>query len=624
MVNTVYEFDRFELDLGGYDLRCAGKSVRLEKIPMELLIFLVERRGELVTRQQIVDRLWGKEVFLDTEQSVNTAIRKIRIALEDDADRPRLLQTIVGKGYRFIGEVSVAANGSGSAATTNGSAGTAAQIPKRKLSSRLLLATPVALFLVALGIFFAWRHHGSPPRSPIQSVAVLPLANLSGDPGQEYFADGFTDALITQLAKLQSVKVISRSSSMQYKSVQKPLPQIAQELKVDGIIEGSVSRSAGLVQVRAQLIDARSDYHLWADEYQRDLRDIRSLQGEVARDIATQIRATFTPEEKARTLNRAAVDPAAYESYLRGRSLWNQRTEAGLRQAVEQFQRATQIDPNYAEAYSGLADAYTALGYTSYWAPKDSFPKAKEAAQRALSLDPNLAEAHASLGYCKLYYDWDWSGAEQEFKFAIAANPNYATAHHWYSVFLTARSRYPEAEAEIRRASELDPLSVPIATDIGFEQYYARQYDRAISQLRSVLNVSPNFPLAHLWLGRSYEQKGMYAEAVQEFEQTGPLREWPPTLSAAGHAYGLWKRPAEAHRTLQEMERLSSQKHVTPYAFALVCAGLNQKEYAIRWLQRAADERTHWLVWLNTDPRFDNIRTDPGFQRILGTVGFIP
>jgi len=564
MADSIYKFDKFELDLCGYDLRCAGKSVRLEKIPMELLILLVERRGELVTRQQIIDRLWGKDVFLDTEQSVNTAIRKIRVALEDDADRPRLLQTIVGKGYRFIGEISVAPNGRSSDATTTVSAETAPRIPRRKLSSRLVFATTVACLLIALGVFFAWQRHTSRHRNPIQSVAVLPLANLSGDPAQDYFADGFTDALITQLAKLHSVKVISRSSSMQYKSVNKPLPQVARELNVDGIIEGSVSRSGDLVQVRAQLIDARSDYHLWADEYQRDLRDIRSLQGEIARAIASQIRATFTPEEHARTLNRAAVDPAAYESYLRGRALWNQRTEAGLREAVEQFRRAIQIDPNYAEAYSGLADAYTALGYTSYWAPKDSFPKAKEAAIRALSLDPNLAEAHASLGYCKLYYDWDWQGAEQEFKSAIADNPNYATAHHWYSVFLTARSRYPEAEAEIHRAGELDPLSVPIATDTGFELYYARQYDRAISQLRSVLSISPNFPLAHLWLGRSYEQKGMYAEAVQEFGQTGPLKEWPPALSAAGHAYGLWKRSAEAHRTLQSMEQLSSPKYLTP------------------------------------------------------------
>ena len=621
-----YKFGQFELDLRSYELKRDGEPLRLEKIPMELLIFLVEHHGQLVTREQIIERLWGKQVFLDTEQGVNTAIRKIRQVLLDDPDKPQFLETVVGKGYRFVSNVTAKGNES-PPSLEDLPPPHGPQMTRNRTRDLWLIGAVSVLLLLGVVLWAVWYRiaWATKPRitTSFHSIAVLPLENLSGDPSQEYFADGITDALITQLAKLHGLRVISRTSIMQYKSLRKPLPDIARDLSVDAVVEGSVSRSGNRVRVTAQLVDAHADRHLWAEEYDRDLREILSLQSELARDIAEKVRANISSEEQLLMARAGTVEPAAYESYLRGRSFWNQRTPAGLKQSIIHFQHAIELDPRYAEAYSGLADAYTALGYTSYWAPKDSFPKAREFANKALQIDSSLAEARASLAYVKLYYDWDWKGAEEELQRAIAVNPNYATAHHWYSVLLTARGRHDEALSEIGRAHELDPLSVPINTDIGFELYYARRYEEAISHLRSVLQTSPKFPLAHLWLGRAYEQKGMYPEAITEFEQAGTaLKDWPVIIAAAGHAYGRWGHKSDATAALHRMNELTKEEYVTPYGMALIFAGLNDREQAIHWLQKAYEDRSHWLVWLNLDPRFDNVRADPRFADLLRRMHF--
>ena len=621
-----YKFGQFELDLRSYELKRDGEPLRIEKMPMELLIFLVEHHGQLVTREQIIERLWGKHIFLDTEQGVNTAIRKIRQVLLDDPEKPQFLETVVGKGYRFVSNVTVKGNES-PPSREDLPPPHGPQMTRNRTRNLWLIGTVSVLLLLGVVLWAVWYRiaWATKPRitTSFHSIAVLPLENLSGDPSQEYFADGITDALITQLAKLHGLRVISRTSIMQYKSLRKPLPDIARDLSVDAVVEGSVSRSGNHVRVTAQLVDAHADRHLWAEEYDRDLREILSLQSELARDIAEKVRANISSEEQLLMARAGTVEPAAYESYLRGRSFWNQRTPAGLKQSIIHFQHAIELDPRYAEAYSGLADAYTALGYTSYWAPKDSFPKAREFANKALQIDSSLAEARASLAYVKLYYDWDWKGAEEELQRAIAVNPNYATAHHWYSVLLTARGRHDEALSEIGRAHELDPLSVPINTDIGFELYYARRYEEAISHLRSVLQTSPKFPLAHLWLGRAYEQKGMYPEAITEFEQAGTaLKDWPVIIAAAGHAYGQWGHKSDATAALRRMNELTNEEYVTPYGIALIFAGMNDKEHAIQWLQNAYEDRSHWLVWLNLDPRFDNVRTDPRFQELLQRMKF--
>jgi TolB-like protein/DNA-binding winged helix-turn-helix (wHTH) protein/Tfp pilus assembly protein PilF len=612
-----------------YELRRGSSVLKLEKIPMELLILLVERRDQLVGREEIIARLWGKDVFLDTEQGINTAIRKIRLILGDDPNDPRFLQTIVGKGYRFVGPITVIpATAPAPAPVPATDEETQPSRPKTALRWKLVAfaavfmlasAAVVALAVVAFR-YFDWIRWF--PRPPVHSIAVLPLKNLSGNPGDEYFADGMTDELITNLAKISALRVTSYTSVSKYKTTSKPLPQVAQELQVDGIVEGSVLRSGDQVRITAQLIYAPRDQHLWAEEYQRYVRDVLYLQREVARDIAEQVRVTLTPNEQKRLATAGAVDPVAYESYLRGRSFWNQRSEASLLKAIDQFNKAIEADPGYAPAYSGLADCYTTLGYLSYLDPLDAFPRARDAATKALELDPSLAEAHTSLAYFNLYHAWNWAEAENEFKKAIELNPNYATAHDWYSYYLMAMGRFDDAWKEVNRAHELDPLSVTISTDIGFNYYYRRSYDEAINQLRATLSVSPKFPLAHLWLGRAYQQKKMYSEAIDEFNKTdAALPGWIVTIAGMGHAYGEWGHQAEAKQVLVRLNEMAREKYVTPYGVALVYAGLGDKDQAFAWLNKAVAGRSHWLVWLNRDPRWDRIRSDPRFDDLQKRVG---
>jgi TolB-like protein/DNA-binding winged helix-turn-helix (wHTH) protein/Tfp pilus assembly protein PilF len=613
-----------ELDLQRYELRLNGASLRLEKIPMELFIFLVENRDKLVSREAIVARLWGRDVFLDTEQGINTAVRKIRQALRDDPEKPRFLQTVVGKGYRFVGPVRVIGAESLPATDLEPANGfavvePAAQDPVRRTTwkSKAVLGGVLALVLATLALKY-FRRGPWFSRPAVHSLAVLPLKNLSGNPADDYFAEGMTDELITNLAKISALRVSSYTSIARYKSTTKPIPEIARELQVDAIVEGSVVRAGDQVRITAQLIYGPDDQHLWAEEYQRYLRDVLYLQREVAHDIAQQVRITLTPNEQSRLATVGAVDPAAYEAYLRGRSYWNQRNEASLHKAIEQFDKAIELDSGYAPAYSGLADCYTTLGYLSYLDPVEAFPRARDAASKALELDPGLAEAHTSLAYYNLYHAWNWSEAEKEFQRAIELNPNYATAHEWYSYYLLAIGRMDEAWNEINRARQLDPLAVIISTDVGFNYVYRRDYDAAISQLRRTLAVSPNFPLAHLWLGRAYQQKKMYAEAIDEFDKTDEaLPGWVVTLAGAGNVYGEWGKREEARQVLTRLAAMSREKYVTPYGVALVYAGLGDKDQAFAWLNKAYAGRSHWLVWLNRDPRWDVLRPDPRFAELV-------
>jgi len=586
--------DVLELDLRRYELRRGRSVLKLEKIPMELLILLVERRDQLVGREEIIDRLWGKHVFLDTEQGINTAIRKIRLTLGDDPNEPRFLQTVVGKGYRFVGPIMIidaapALPRVTAPVSTTGEEKDQLSRSKPMPRSRVRASFAVLILLGASIIAFRYLDLGRwLPRPPVHAIAVLPLKNLSGNPADEYFADGMTDELITNLAKISALRVTSYTSVSKYKTISKPLPQVAQELQVDGIVEGSVLRSGDQVRITAQLIYAPRDQHLWAEEYQRYVRDVIYLQREVARDIAEQVRVTLTPNERTRLATAGAVDPSAYESYLRGRSFWNQRSEASLLKAIDQFNKAIDVDAGYAPAYSGLADCYTTLGYLSYLDPLDAFPRARDAATKALELDPSLAEAHTSLAYYNLYHAWNWPEAEKEFKKAIELNPNYATAHDWYSYYLMAMGRFDDAWKEVNRAHELDPLSVTISTDLGFNYFYRRKYDEAINQLRGTLSASPKFPLAHLWLGRAYQQKKMYSEAIDEFNKTdAALPGWVVTIAGMGNAYGEWGHREEAEQILVRLNEMTRAKYVTPYGIALVYAGLGDKNQAFVWLSKA-------------------------------------
>jgi TolB-like protein/lipoprotein NlpI len=450
---------------------------------------------------------------------------------------------------------------------------------------------------------------------------VLPFENFSGDPGQDYFVDGITDELITELARIGGVRVISRTSSMQYKHAKGNLRKIASELGVDAVVEGAVSRSDNRVHITAQLIRASSDQHLWANSYERDVSDILALQTEIAAAVARELRVEFALQMPTPTSQRP-LNQEAYAEYLRGRYAWNVRREPSLLEAIQHFETAIRIDPSFAQAYSALADCHTALGYLNARPPDETFPNARLAAQTALELDRSLAEPHASLGYYYLYYERDWEAAERELRKAIELNPNYALAHDWYGVYLTARRRWSDALKEMEKARELDPLSLPISADVGFSLYYSGNYDAAIESLRGTLEKDPGFPLAHLWLGRAYEEKGMYAEAVAEFEMVQKaLPGWPVATAAIGWVYGRWGKTSEARRVFTELNALSKRRYVSAYAIALVHAGVGDKDEALRYLNLGLKERTNWMVWTAVDPRWEPVRSDARFQQLARDIG---
>jgi len=471
-----------------------------------------------------------------------------------------------------------------------------------------------------------WRERigGNAPGASIRSLAVLPLANLSGDPQQEYFADGLTDELIADLASIKSLKVISRTSAMRYKGVSKPLPEIARELDVDGIVEGSVLRSNDRVRIKVQLIEAATDRHLWTQSYDRDMRDVLTMQGEVGHDIAERINAQLSPHEPGDAANRRPIDPRAYELYLQGRYYWNKRTPASLLQALDRFGRAAAIDSGYAAAYAGLADTYVLIPVYALSPSQDSYPRARAAALKALKIDEHLAEAHASLGRVKLFYDWDWVGAESEFKRAIALKPSLSTAHHWYSICLRDVGRLDEAIAEAKRALELDPVSLIINTNLGDTYFYAGQFDKAIDQHRKSLLLDADFAPAHLYLGRALEQKGMFQDAEAEYQRARSLMgPGPYALGDLARGYALAGRKADAGRLLAEMSEQSKRGVSLETDVALVYLALGDRGQAFQHLEKAYNERSG-LNDMKVDPRFGALHADPRFQDLLVRLGFTP
>jgi eukaryotic-like serine/threonine-protein kinase len=458
--------------------------------------------------------------------------------------------------------------------------------------------------------------------SPIRSLAVLPLANLSGDPSQEYFADGMTEELITYLAQVSALKVISRTSVMRYKGAKESLPQIARELGVDALIEGSVLREGDQVRITVQLIEGRSDRHLWAADYQREMHGILALQSSVARAIAAEVKAKLTPREHARFQQARSVDPDAYEAYLRGRYYLDKRTEEGFKKALEYFQDAVQKDPSSALSYAGLGDTYNFLSYFHILPPPQARPEAKAAALKALKLDPSSAEAHTALARVMAEYEWDWQGAEREFQQAIELNPSYAIAHQYYGLFLSDMGRHPEAIAEGKKAVELDPLSLPVRNSLGSRFQLARQYDSAIEQYRKVLEMYANRSFTHLNLGWTYVQKKMYEEATVELLRTislsGPE---PEALSDLGYAYAASGDRSEAEKVLVELNRVASQRYVPPIMMARIYIGLGDQTRALAWLEKSYQDRSLSEFDPLVDPAWDPLRSDPRFRDLLRRMG---
>jgi TolB-like protein/Tfp pilus assembly protein PilF len=564
-------FGGFELDLRSGELFKYGRKIRLREQPFQILGMLLKHSGEIVTREELRQKLWLADTFVDFDHGLNNAINRLREALGDSADSPRFIETLPRRGYRWIAQVEPGAEAS-------------------------LL---------------------------IRSVAVLPLENLTGDPSQEYFVDGMTDALIGGLAQIAALRVISRTSAMQYKGARKPLPQIAQELNVDAVVEGSVTRSGGRVRVMAQLIHAQTDRHLWAEKYERELGDILDLQSEVARAIVQELRVQLHSEEMERLATTRPVNPEAYESYLLGQFHWNRRDEEGLEKALDHFQRAIDQDPGSALGYAGVADCHNMLGFWGFRPPSEVYPAARAAATKALGVDETLAEAHAALAWPMFVYAWDWAGAARELKRAVQLNPGYATAHQWWSHYFTYLGRHSEAFAAVKRTLELDPLSPVMNASAAFVYLQGRELDRAAAQAQKCIELDPTHaPAAHLHLGRVYEQRGKFQEAFAEFEKAISLSARSPIMLAAlGHAYAVSGKTSEARNLLQELQQLSRQRYVSPDYIAVLYAGLGEREQAFTWLQRAYEEHSAWAVVSKVDSRLDGLRADPRFRKLIRAIG---
>jgi TolB-like protein/DNA-binding winged helix-turn-helix (wHTH) protein/Tfp pilus assembly protein PilF len=625
----IFRFGAFEFHVQAGALRKHGLRIKLGGQPVSVLAMLLERPGEVVTREELQKRLWPVGTYVDFEHSLNAAIKRLRQALGDSADSPRFIETLARNGYRFIAPVTQSADDIPEAAAQTTDVPQAATPRIESGGWRRFSALPAvlvaALLLTVIAAALAglrgrwWPHKGT---GLIRSLAVLPLANLSGDPDQEYFVEGMADALRQHLEGISALRVISRTSSVYYQGSSKPLPEIARQMNADAVVDGSVLRSGDRVRINVELIEAAGDRRLWGGSYDRDLKDVLTLQSEVAQKIADEIRVSLTPPDRARLARRHTPDPDAYLAYSKGRFFWNRRTEEDLKKAIGYFEQAIQKDPNYALAYDGLADCWAPLAWYSYMAPAETLPHAKEAVTKALALDDSLAEAHTSLAFVSLYYDRDWAKAEREFRRAIDLNPNYANGHHWYAEFLSLVGRNEQAIAESERARELDPLSNIINTWVGSRYFFARQYDRAIEQYRNAVEMDPGFVPVHLVLGHALEQKHMYREAILELERAVSLSGGSPVYMASlAHVYGIAGRRDQAREILRSLRKLAKQRYVSAYDLALASLGVGETEQALALLGQAVEERSPRAAFLGVDPRFDDLRSDARFKTLMVQIG---
>jgi TolB-like protein/DNA-binding winged helix-turn-helix (wHTH) protein/Tfp pilus assembly protein PilF len=631
--NSVMRFGTFEVSLQSGEVRKGGLRIRVQQQPMKLLEILLEHPGEVVTREELRSRVWPSESFGDFDQALNIAIGKLRSALGDSAESPRFIETLPKRGYRFIADVSVVDTHPRRQEPVAGDLPATdlghkiqgielAVAPRRRLLPTRWIIVALALVL-SLAILSVWRFRSQTPApTRIRSLAVLPLDNLSGEASQNYFADGMTDELITDLAQISALRVISRTSVMVYKGARKPLPQIARELNVDAVVEGTVLRSGDRVRITAQLIEASTDKHLWSQSYEGDLRDTLTLQKKVASAIADQIRINLTPREEAALKSVKVVNPEAYESYLKGRYFWNKRSADGLKAALAYFKQAIEEDPKYAQAYSGLADTYALLGDWQYavMTPKEAFPQAKAAAIKALELDSTLGEAHNSLAFVLDGFDWDFDSAGKEFQRAIELNPGYASAHHWYAWHLSLLGRYDEAIAEMRKAENLDPLSLIINADLAELLVLAHSDDESVRQSRKTIEMDPNFALAHNQLAQAYLQKQMYAEAVAELKTAVQLSGGSPAFIAnLARGYVASGKRNEAVKLLGDLKKRSNPGYSNASEIAVIYASLGDTDQAMNWLEKGYEERFNPGVLLR--PGFDPLRSDPRFQNLVRRIG---
>jgi len=625
---SVVRFGTYEISLHSGELRKAGIRIRVQQQPLRLLEILLEHPGEVVTREELRSRIWPNESFGDFDQAVNVAIAKLRVALGDSADNPRYIETLPRRGYRFIAGVAVVNRPTNNLGLLPEVASSDAEervqlavaqkaAPKHPLWKRdwKTIGAAMVVLLVSMAAILFWRSRRSSDTlssSPIRSLAVLPLENLSSD-SQDYFADGMTDELITNLAQIGALRVISRTSVMSYKGVRKPLPQIARELNVDAVVEGTVLRSDKQVRITAQLIRASADKHLWAESYEGDLRDTLALQKKVARAIAEQIRIQVTPQEATVLQTVKVVNPEAYENYLKGRYFWNKRTADSLTKATYYFNQAIQSDPTYSLPYTGLADIYQV---------SERPQLAREEVKRALDLDDHLAEAHNSLARILYLFDRDWEGADREFERAVELNHNYAPAHHWYSMYLALKGRNKLALAEAERAYELDPLSPVVGANLAKILQETGQTDKAIEQAKKTLDLEPDSAVTHAVLGLAYQDKRMYPEAIADYKRALQLGGSPTEIRGLlGNAYAVSGNRADAVKIVAELKSLWPEHARAALDLAAVFSGLGDKEDALYWLEKAQEMQVTDLIGIGKDSHFVELRSDRRFQALVRQVG---
>jgi len=573
--HSTFRFGEFELDISAYELRRGGQPVHLERQPMDLLILLVEHHRQLVSRADIVKRLWDPGVFVDVEMGVNTAIRKLRQALRDSRESPAFVETISGKGYRFIAPVNA----------------------------------------VLLGR----------QQEAIESVAVLPFANDSADPDAEYLSDGITETLINNLSQIWNLRVVARSTVFRYEGKDIDPQKAGNDLHVRAVVSGRLLQRGSTLIIRAELMDVATGAQLWGGQYNRKAEDVFALQDDLSREISEKLRLQLTGDEKQRLTKRYTEDAEAYRLYLKGRYHWNKRSPEGLQKAVEYFRQALDKDPAYSLAYAGLADTYAYLSFFNVVAPREAMPKAKNAAVKGLEIDKDLAEAHVSLGYVSFTYDGDWPAAGKHFEQALALNPAYSRAHTFYPFYLSSLGRSEEALEVARRALDFDPASPAVSHSLAVQLYFARQFDQAIDQAHNTLEMDANFAISYAVLGEVYLSKGMYREGLLALEKYSALsRSSATSLALLGYSHARLGERSQALRMIEELKAASKESFVPALFVALVYAGLEDKDQAFTWLEKAYEERFNRLAYLKVDALWDPLRSDPRFADLLRRVGIPP
>jgi TolB-like protein/DNA-binding winged helix-turn-helix (wHTH) protein len=621
----VLRFGVFQVNLAARELRKHGVRMRLPAQPFCVLSILLDRHGEIVSRDEMRDKLWDADTFVDYERSLNSAIRKLRAVLGDSQESPRYIETVPRLGYRFIAPVAEISSGE----TPLTEALEPAPAGAAKVRGRnwfLLLGIPAVLLTLLAGYLLWSRLRVRPqPVGERLMLAVLPFENLTGDAAQDYLSDGLTEEMIAQLGHLdpEHLGVIARTSVMHYKHTTEQVDQIGRELGVQYVLEGSLRREVDRVRITAQLVQMKDQTHIWSRQYDRELKSLLALQGEIAQETADEIQLTLGSRHKLWATDRklaSATSYQAYDLYLKGRYFWNKRTKDGFHQAADYFQQSIVNDPNYARAYAGLADTFALMSSWSFVPQTEAIPKARAAALRALQLDDSLAEAHTSLALIAENYDYDWQTAEKEYRRAIQLDPQYATAHQWYAECLSFQGRFTEALEESERARQLDPLSLIIATDHAVILYFARQYDRAIEQFRAVLAMEPNFGRAHMVV-YPYVEKGMFPEALAE---TAYWRrsDGSPASEVNAYVYARWGKPQQAERALAQSKLESlHQPGVLTFVVMEAYVATGKKNQALAMLEKSYREHSSLVTTLKVEPALDPLRGEPGFQELLRHIG---